>query len=154
MEGSAASCTQGLTEANYDAAITMLQERFSRLQQIITAHMEELLRIDSIGDRPSSLRSIFDKIMVHVRGLGSLGIGSEQYGSLLIPIIMSKFPNEIRIKAARETNMDVWEIEGLLQIIKQEVEARETSEGTRVNPNTVYVKIFVCIKFCTFLKTT
>ena len=132
MEGSAASCIQGLTlsEANYDAAITMMQERFGRPQQIITAHMEELLRIGSTGDRPSSLRSTFDKIMVHVRGLGSLGIGSEQYGSLLIPVIMSKFPNEVCLRAAHETNKDVWEIEGLLRIIKQEVEARETSEGT------------------------
>ena len=137
MEGSAASCIQGLTlsEANYDSAITMLQERFGRPQQIITAHMEELPRIGSTGDRPSSLRSTFDKIMVHVRGLGSLGIRSEQYGSLLIPVIMSKFPNEIRLRAARETNKDVWEIEELLQTIKQEVEARETSEGTRVNPS-------------------
>ena len=130
MEGSAASCIQGLTlsEANYDAAITMPQ-------QIISAHMEELLRIGFTGDRPSSLRSTLDKIMVHVRGLGSLGIGSEQYGSLLIPVIMSKFPNEIRLRAARETNKDVWEIEELLQIIKQEVEAREASGGTCVNPS-------------------
>ena len=80
MEGSAASCIQGLTlsKANYDTAITMLQERFGRPQHIITAHMQELLRIGFTGDHPSSLRSTFDKlkIMVHVRGLGSLGIGS------------------------------------------------------------------------------
>ena len=43
MEGSAASCIQGLTlsKANYDTVITMLQERFGRPQQIITAHMED-----------------------------------------------------------------------------------------------------------------
>ena len=96
--------------------------------------MDELLRIGSTGDRPSSLRSTFDKIMVYVRGLGSLGIGSEQYGGLLIPVIMLKFPNEICLRAARETNKDVWEIEGLLRIIKQKVEARET-KGTYVNSN-------------------
>ena len=140
LEGPASSCIQGLTlsEGNYDAAIAMLQERFGRPQQIITAHMDELLRIQGyVGDRPSSLRSIFDKIMVQVRGLESLGIRSAQYGSLLIPVIMSKFPNEIRLRVARETNKDVWDIDELLQIIRQEVEARETSEGTRVNPNRV-----------------
>ena len=65
MEGSAASCIQGLTlsEANYDAAMTMLQERFGRPQQIITADMEELLRIGSTGDCPTSLGSTFDKIV-------------------------------------------------------------------------------------------
>ena len=48
---------------------------------------------------------------------------------------MSKFPNEIRLRAAREANNDVWEIDELLEVIKKEVKARETSEGTRVNPN-------------------
>ena len=95
VEGQASGCIQGLTlsEANYDAAITMLQERFDRPQQFITAHMEELLRVQgSVGDRPSSLRE-------------SLGIRSSQYGSLLIPVIMSKFPNEIHLRVARKTNI-------------------------------------------------
>ena len=50
---------------------------------------------------------------------------------------MSKFPNEILLRVARETNKDVWDIDELLQIIRQEVEARETREGTRVNSNRV-----------------
>ena len=127
-----------LSEGNYDAAIAMLQERFGRSQQIITAHMDELLRIQGyVGDCPSLLHSIFHKIIVQVRGLESLGIQSAQYGSLLIPVIMSKFPNEICLRVAHETNKDVWDIDELLQIIRQEVETRETSEGTRVNPNRV-----------------
>ena len=72
--------------------------------------------------------------MVQVRGLESLGITSEQYSSLLIPVILSKFPNEIRLRVARETEERVWEIDKLLKIIKLEVEARESSEGTHVNP--------------------
>ena len=66
LEGTAARSIQGLTssETNYNAAISLLQER---PQQIITEHMEELLQIQGcLGDRPSSLRSVFDKIMVHV----------------------------------------------------------------------------------------
>ena len=95
--------------------------------------MEELLKIQgSVGDRPSSLRFTLDKI---IHGLESLGIRSSQYGSLLIPVIMSKFPNEIRLRVAREANNDVWEIDELLEVIKKEVKARETSEVTRVNPN-------------------
>ena len=98
--------------------------------------MDELLRIQGfIGDHPSSLCLIFDKIMVQVSGLELLGITSAQYGSLLIPVIMSKFPNKIRVRVVRQTNKDVWDINHLLQIIRQEVEARETSEETQVNPN-------------------
>ena len=88
----------------------MLQERFGSPQQIITAHVEELLKIKgSVGDCPSSLHSTFDKIMVHVCGLESLGIRLSQYGSLLTPVIMSKSPNKIRLRAAREANNEVWE---------------------------------------------
>ena len=79
LEGTAARAIQGLTlsDANYNAAVAMLQERFGKPQQIITAHMEELLRVPGCtGDRPASLRSVLDKIMVHVRGLESLGITS------------------------------------------------------------------------------
>ena len=43
LEGTAAKVIQGLTlsDANYDSAIALLQERFGRTQDIITSHMEE-----------------------------------------------------------------------------------------------------------------
>ena len=70
--------------------------------------MEELLRAQgSVEDCPSSLLSTLDKIMVHVCGLELLGIRSSQYGSLLIHVIMSKFPNEVRLKVTHATNKDV-----------------------------------------------
>ena len=58
---------------------------------------------------------------------------SEQYGSLLIPVIMTKFPTDIRLQIARETGREAWRIDELLRIVKQEVEAREASEGAAVN---------------------
>lgn len=54
-------------------------------QQIIAAHMDELLKIQPCtNERPSSMRFIYDKIQVHVRGLDALGVSPDQYGSLLI----------------------------------------------------------------------
>ena len=49
---------------------------------------------------------------MNVRGLSALGVGAEQYGSLLIPIIMAKLPNNVKLHIARETQEDVWKIEG------------------------------------------
>ena len=64
--------------------LSLCYKRFGKPQQIMTAHMDKLLRIQGyIGDRPSLLRSIFNKIMVQVCGLESFGIQSAQYGSLL-----------------------------------------------------------------------
>ena len=47
LEGTTSKTIQGLTlsEANYDAAITMLKECFGNPQQIISAHMEGLLKV-------------------------------------------------------------------------------------------------------------
>ena len=136
LEGAAAKAIQGLTlsDANYDSAIDLLKERFGKSQAIITAHMEELLKVPNCtSDRSYSLRSVYDKIIIHVRGLESLEVTSDQYGSLLIPIILSKFPSEIRLRVARESGDDTWDIDELLKIIRQEVEAREASETTHVS---------------------
>ena len=89
-----------MTEANYDYAIEILHERFGRTQQIISAHMEELLKLPSCStsERSNSLRFVYDKISVHIRGSSSLVVASDQYGGLLIPVIMSKLPNEVHVR--------------------------------------------------------
>ena len=71
--------------------------------------------------------------MVHVRGLETLGVTSEQYGSLLIPVIMTKFSSDIHLRISQETGREAWRITPLLMILRQEVEAREVSEGSTIN---------------------
>lgn len=66
-------------------------------------------------------RFLYDKLSVHVQGLSSLGVLSQEYGSLLIPIIMSKLPNEIRLEIAGKSTDVVWKINELLDTIKGEV---------------------------------
>ena len=110
-------------------------KRFGKPQQIIASHMDELLKISVCSsERPSQLRYLYDKISVNVRGLEALGIKSAQYGSLLIPVIMSKLPPDIRIHVARSTSQDVWEIEPLLDLLQREIEAREMSERVKTVP--------------------
>ena len=48
-----------------------------------------------------------------------MGIHSEQYGSLLIPVIMCKLPIEVRLQIARNTKKDVWVIKDLLELIRK-----------------------------------
>ena len=134
LEGSASRAIAGLpiTEENYDAAIDILNKRFGKPQQLISAHMDELLKISSCStDKPSQLRYLYDKLSVNIRGLEALGVKSDQYGSLLIPIIMAKLPPEIRVHVARNTTQDVWDIESILNVIQNEIEAREISEKVK-----------------------
>ena len=135
VEGPAAHAIQGLTlsEANYAAAIELIKEWFGKPQQIISAHIDELLKLPSCSDDNAiQIRSVFDRIRVNARGLESLGVGSDQYGSFMIPIIMAKLPPAVRLQVARVTTRDVWNMDELLEVIKSEVEARELSEGIRV----------------------
>ncbi|PFX25804.1 hypothetical protein AWC38_SpisGene9561 [Stylophora pistillata] len=83
--------------------------------------------------KATRLRLVYDKFSINIRGLESLGVSSHQYGSLMIPVIMSKLPHEIRIQVARNTASEVWEMSDMLEVIRQEVEAREISEGVKTN---------------------
>jgi len=135
VEGPAASAIQGLTltEANYATALEILKDRFGKKQTIIAAHMEELVKLPSCNrDKAVQIRSVYDKINVNIRALEALGIGQEQYGSLLIPVIMTKLPHNIRLQIARLTKRDVWVMDELLEVIKNEVEAREMSESMKI----------------------
>jgi len=94
--------------------------------------MDELLKISGCtNDKPSSLSFIFDKINVHVRGLASLGVASEQYCSLLIPIIMFKLPADVRLRIARETKEEVWKIDDLLQVIQKKLRQEKQAKVPR-----------------------
>ena len=135
LEGQAAQAIQGLTlsESNYQLAVEILHERFGKTQQIISAHMDELLKLPTCTwDKPGQLRIIYDKVKINVRGLESLGVKAEQYGSFLIPVIMSRLPAEVRLHVARVSTKDMWEINELLKVIQAELEAREMSDTMRI----------------------
>ncbi|XP_065054444.1 uncharacterized protein LOC135683188 [Rhopilema esculentum] len=130
LEGTAFKALEGLaiTEENYEHAINILQTRFGNPQQIISAHMQALLNLQSCPkETVSQIRAIYDNINVHVRGLETLGISSERYGSLLVPVIMSRMPAEITLQVARKTSEQIWRIDEILDIIRKEIEAREIS---------------------------
>ena len=138
LDGQAARAIEGLpmTEANYESALQILQDRFGKKQKIISKHMDELLQLPVCqNDKPAQLRHVDDTINVHVRGLQSLGISSDQYGSLLIPVIMSRVPKDISLQIARHTSKEIWSISELLTIIKNEVEAREMRDYVHIADN-------------------
>ena len=92
------------------------------------------------NDRTTEQRTIYDKIMVHVRGLESLGISSEKYESLLIPVILSHMPSEIALQVAHKTSENIWSIQDIINIIRREIEAREVSSKVSVKDSKKYEK--------------
>ena len=128
LDGEAALTVEGLplTEANYEDAIEILHTRFGKKQKIITQHMNKLRKMTPCrSDEVSQIRFTYDKINVHVRGLQALGIDSDHYGSVLIPVIMEIIPEEIALHISRQRSHDIWSITELLDITRMEIEARK-----------------------------
>ena len=99
LESSAADAISGLaiTSNNYEEAISVLKRRFGNKQLIISRHMDALLNLETVTSLHNlkGLRTLCDSIESHVRSLGSLGVSSASYGSLLSSILMNKLPHEL-----------------------------------------------------------
>ena len=129
LEGEAFRVVQGLeiVEENYDHAKETLYQRFGHKQKIIQVHMDNLLNLQySPNNTIAQLRKIFDDVDVHIRGLESLGVSQENYGSLLIMNIMKRMTKDVALQVVREIKLDIWSMKSILDIIRKEIEARET----------------------------
>ena len=124
-----------LTSANYHEAVTILQKRFGNKQQIISRHMEIMLNASPITSQNNliGLRRLHDQIESNVRGLKSLGVAPESYGSLLSSVLLSKLPQELRLIISRNTGDDSWSLDHLMKELEQELEARERAATNSTN---------------------
>ena len=71
------------------------------------------------------MRTFFNKIEITIRNLKSLGTETSSYGSLLISVLASTLPTDLRTLFARKFTANVWLFDELLVILKNELEAKE-----------------------------
>ena len=137
LVGEAKACVEGLslTDANYKEAKRLLTERFGRKESIIFAHLQALLTLPvpstSEGnlDRASQLRKLYDVLQGHIRSLASLGVGGDQYGVVLTPVLLSRLPADIRLEWLRNATGKEDQLNDLLKFLREEVERRECCES-------------------------
>ena len=93
-----------MTSANYENAIEILRDRFAQRNIIVNSHMEPLLNLQKVFSEKDvkALRTLYDHIEINVRSLKSLCIDFAQYGTLLIPMVMTKIPEEIRLQITKK----------------------------------------------------
>ncbi len=125
-----------LTSANYHEAITVLKKRFGNKQQIISKHMDILLYVEPVTSQHNlkGLRHLCDLVESQVRSLKSLGVASESYGSLLSSVLLNKLPQELRLIVSRKITDEEWNLDALLKVVGQEVEARERTLASSSQP--------------------
>ena len=116
--------------------------------------MEELIKLPSCTiEKPSSMRFVYDKVTVHIREFAALGIKSDHYGGLLVPIVMTRLPPELRLRFIRDTIKEVWEIDELMGVLKKEVEARESADLVKsCGPKSQATSFVASISFCSVAK--
>ena len=130
LGGDAERCLEGLsmTAKNYELGLTILEQRFGNKQLVISKHTSVLLALEK--NRSSfhirELRVLYDKVIVNLRALMVYKIDSKQVGPMLIPIILDKLPAEIKLEISRKIGSTNWELDQLMEILKCEIEARET----------------------------
>ena len=136
VEGAAYATIAGLslTEEKYKTAIDLLQERFAQKQIIINVHMDAMLKLNSVSMMADikKIRQIYDQVEIHLRGLQAQGVDSAQYGTLLIPIMMAKIPEDLCLILSRQFCGDNWNLDELLKAFKTELEARERCASSSV----------------------
>ena len=121
LDGKAAATITGLpiSANNYKETIQLLQDRFGQKEQIIRSHMENIYNLPVIKDSDiKRLREMFDKMESHVRGLKTLGVETEQYDILLLPLLQPKIPESIQIEISRKCANGSWILRNLMAALK------------------------------------
>ena len=77
LQGSATAIINGLnlSSANYDAAVTLLKERYGDPQKIINAHMDALVNLPTVEESRDlqAVRRLYYEVQANVRALSVLG---------------------------------------------------------------------------------
>ncbi|XP_002168036.3 uncharacterized protein LOC100203217 [Hydra vulgaris] len=128
LEGNASLSIQGLAiiGENYRTAIKILKERFGDEQVIISAHMDALLNIQPTqSNKVSEIRTIFDLVEIHTKNLELLNVNSEDFGPVLVSLVMSKLPKDFKLDITRKMPQGKWKIIDLMNCFREELIARE-----------------------------
>ena len=116
-----------VTNESYGVALKLLEEPFGDPQLLIHKHMTTLLSLDTICSifDLKNLKKVYDQAETQVRSLENVGVDQKSYGSLLVPFLMSKLPDELKLLIARQFGKNIWEITEIMKLFRNELEARE-----------------------------
>ena len=131
LKGEALLAIEGLevTNENFQEAYQILEKRFGNKQMIVNSHMEEFCAINKVEDKDDTkgLRKVYDKVEMNLRSLRALSVDPNQYGSLLVPILKNRLPEDVVLLLSRkfDSSVELWEVDQMMKELRLEIEARE-----------------------------
>ena len=107
----------------------MLEERFGNTQVLISTHMNVLLKLPKLNnDNVTKLTSLYNAVESNIRSLMTMGLNPSHYGPLLIPVILERLPDSIKLIVTRKLGKNNWHISDFINCIKEEIDARENCD--------------------------
>ena len=87
----------------------MLEERSGNPQLLIHKRMIQLLSLEFLSSifGLKNLRKVYDEVETQARSLEILGLDPKSYGSLLVPVLMTKLPDEPKFKISRQFGKNI-----------------------------------------------
>ncbi|XP_064621909.1 uncharacterized protein LOC135484415 [Lineus longissimus] len=124
LQGEASLAIAGLqlTDANYASAIELLRERYGQNHKLKAALMKALWDLPKPSDEIDNVKSFYDQLESHIRGLRAIGMEESSYGDLLVPLIMEKLPRRLRQLITRDHGARDWQLQEVREAIKREID--------------------------------
>lgn len=128
-----------ITKENYPLAIDSLIERYGRKELLIDFYVRELLKLvlnSAMKNKPDSLSCLYNKLSTQLRALSSLGVTTDQCGTILYPLVESSLPITLlrsfeRQRKHIESEQNVSSLDAILLFLKSEVESEERIKLSR-----------------------
>ena len=118
------------TDASYDTAVDLLKKRFGKPNVIQRAHINQLISITPVFNERNvaRLRGMHDEIETHLRGLEALGVDMATYSGFVVPVLMERIPETIRLNMIRFSGADQmdWTLLDFLDGFEKEISVRES----------------------------
>jgi len=139
LTGPALSAVKGLppTQANYQQAINIIQQRFGKKTPRINAHVMAILDLPKGGKSMSvdDLRHMTDVIVQNIRGLRAMGVlsnSSAEVSAVLGPILFTRMPDKMCQRWwESHADEDGIVVDSLIKFIEKYVESLELSKASR-----------------------
>ncbi|XP_064468567.1 uncharacterized protein LOC135380226 [Ornithodoros turicata] len=131
-----AVCGLSLTAENYDIALDLLKDRFSKKSLIIDAHMSRLLTLTKVSDssQVTKLRELYDAVIIGVRSLEALDVAHTSYGVLLLSALRKAVPSDLNLECDRKHLDGKEDLISYLEFLRIEIPSRERVYDTTTKP--------------------
>lgn len=87
----------------------MLGERSGNTQLLIHKRMTQLLSLELLSSifGLKNLRKVYDEVETQTRSLEIVGLDPKSCGSLLVSVLMTKLPDEQKLKISRQFGKNI-----------------------------------------------